>query len=144
MEMSWRKRERKTGRKKIRKEEFALFCNDKIFIGMLPCLWISTTLQYFSWPCKHSLWDISSLPRYWTCAPCSESKSLNHWTTREVPTLQCSKPSKVLLEYMTEAVDWILIFFSLLHIVTDILMLKELMLKALFLSLSCSSVWFSN
>ena len=43
--------------------------------------------------------------------PAVKAQSLNHWTMREVPTSQCSKPFKVLLEYMTEAVDWILIFF---------------------------------
>ena len=32
-----------------------------------------------------SMWDFSSLTRDWTCAHSLEARSLNHWTTREVP-----------------------------------------------------------
>ena len=32
-----------------------------------------------------SAWDLSSLSRDQTCAPCNEVQSLNHWTAREVP-----------------------------------------------------------
>ena len=31
-----------------------------------------------------STWDLSSLTKNWTCAPCIEDRSLNHWTAREV------------------------------------------------------------
>ena len=31
-----------------------------------------------------SMWDLSSLTRDWTSAPCIERQRLNHWTTREV------------------------------------------------------------
>ena len=32
----------------------------------------------------HGIWNLSSLTRDWTHAPCNRSVSLNHWTTREV------------------------------------------------------------
>ena len=38
-----------------------------------------------------SIWDLSSLTRDWTHAPCIGTWSFNHWTTREVPAFSfCS------------------------------------------------------
>ena len=34
----------------------------------------------------HALWDLSSLTREETCAPCNRSMELNHWISREVST----------------------------------------------------------
>ena len=31
------------------------------------------------------MWDLSSPNRDWTCSPCIGKRSLNHWTSREVP-----------------------------------------------------------
>ena len=31
------------------------------------------------------IWDLSFPSRDWSCTPCIENRSLNHWTTREVP-----------------------------------------------------------
>ena len=36
----------------------------------------------FFW--SNNRWDLSSLTRYWTCAPAVKTWSLNHWTAREV------------------------------------------------------------
>ena len=33
------------------------------------------------------MWDPSSLTRAWTRVPCMGGRSLNHWTTREAPSL---------------------------------------------------------
>ena len=32
----------------------------------------------------HSMWDLSSPTRGWTCVPCIGRQILNHWTAREV------------------------------------------------------------
>ena len=34
---------------------------------------------------SHSMWDLSSLTRDQICVPCIRRRSLNHWTTREIP-----------------------------------------------------------
>ena len=39
----------------------------------------------FSFGHATCMWDLSSPTRDRTCAPCSERRSLNHWTTEEVP-----------------------------------------------------------
>ena len=46
---------------------------------------------WFFWP--RGLWHLSSLTRDWTHTPCIWRWSLNHWTTREVP-------SSVLLNFL--------------------------------------------
>ena len=43
---------------------------------------------FLAMPC--SMWDLSSPTRDQTHAPCIGSVSLNHWTTREVPSEVCS------------------------------------------------------
>ena len=35
--------------------------------------------------CQWGMWNFPSLPRDWAHTPCSGRRSLNHWTTREVP-----------------------------------------------------------
>ena len=44
----------------------------------------------------HSLWDLGSSIRDWTHIPCFERQILNHWTTREVPSV----PSVLSKEFM--------------------------------------------
>jgi len=58
--------------------------------GMLQSLgW--QRLRYDATELNSSIWDLSSLTRDWTHAPCIGSWSFNHWTTREVPAFSfCS------------------------------------------------------
>ena len=44
---------------------------------------------FFNLATSHSMWDLNSPTRNGSCAPCSGSRSLSRWTTREVlsPTL---------------------------------------------------------
>ena len=58
------------------------------------------TQIYLPW----GMWDLSSPPRDWTCAPCFGRQILNHWTTREVLNrvfnrimLVCISPNKIFL-----------------------------------------------
>ena len=50
------------------------------FATTLPLFYVS-----FFWP--RGMWDLSFLTRDWTCTHCMGRRSLNHWTTREVPSL---------------------------------------------------------
>ena len=45
---------------------------------------------FWSW----GMWDPKSLTREWTCTPCIGKRSLNHWTTREVPQTSFQKREK--------------------------------------------------
>ena len=46
---------------------------------------------YFILAASHGMWDLSSPTRDQTHAPAVKVRSLNHWTTREVPSCQCLK-----------------------------------------------------
>ena len=52
----------------------------KVFIEFVTILLL---FCFASWP--RGTWDLSSLTRGGTCTPCIGRRSLNHWTTREVP-----------------------------------------------------------
>ena len=41
-------------------------------------------LCFVFWP--QDMWDFSSPTRDWTCIPCIGRWSLNHWSTKEIPT----------------------------------------------------------
>ena len=51
------------------------------FIEFATILLLFYVLGFWLW----GMWDFSSPTRDWTCTPCTERKSLNHWTIREVP-----------------------------------------------------------
>ena len=54
----------------------------KVFIELATIL----LLFYALVPCPWGMWDLSSLTRDQTRTPCIGRWSLNHWTTREVPS----------------------------------------------------------
>ena len=109
--MSWRKRERKTGRKKIRREEFSHSAMIKFSLACYHVVGYPSHCNIFLGLGNTAYGILGPYLGIEPVPPAVKAQSLNHWTMREVPTLQCSKPSEVLLEYMTEAVDWILISF---------------------------------
>ena len=47
--------------------------------------WAFTAPAFFFFPAAPGMCDLSSLTRGWTKPPVTETWSLNHWTTREVP-----------------------------------------------------------
>ena len=51
----------------------------------------------------HSQWDLSPLARDQTCAPCSGTCILNHWTSREVPRCYYSFPNTLQFLSMTNS-----------------------------------------
>ena len=53
----------------------------KVFIEFVTLLFLFYVLVFWS----QGMWDLSSLTRDQTCTPCIGRRSLNHWTTREVP-----------------------------------------------------------
>ena len=53
----------------------------KVFIEFVTTLLLFSALVF--WP--QAMWNPSSLTRDRTCIPCSRRRSLNSWTTREVP-----------------------------------------------------------
>ena len=59
---------------------FLMWTTFKVFIEFVTIL----LLFWFFWP--RGMWDLSSLTRDQTHTPCIGSRSLNHWTAREVPT----------------------------------------------------------
>ena len=55
----------------------------KVFIEFVTILLLFHVLVFWPW----GMWDPSSPTRDWTCTPCIARQSLNHWTTREVPSI---------------------------------------------------------
>ena len=45
------------------------------------CFCFMVFVFFWQW----GMWNLPSLPRDWAHTPCSGRRSLNHWTTREVP-----------------------------------------------------------
>ena len=60
---------------------FLMWTIFKVFIKFVTILFLLYVL--ILWP--RGMWDLSSLTRDRTCTPCIGKRSLNHWTTREVP-----------------------------------------------------------
>ena len=56
----------------------------KDFIEFITILLLFYVLDFGS----QDMWDLSSPTRDGTCTPCTGRRSLNHWTTGEVPTVQ--------------------------------------------------------
>ena len=53
----------------------------------LICYSITCFMFWFFW--SQGTWGLSSPTGDWTHTPCIGRQSLNHWATREVPTLHC-------------------------------------------------------
>ena len=59
------------------------------------------------------MWDLSSPTRDWTYAPCIERGSLNHWTTREVPTTFYFKGEVCSRRFVRKSLQLILFQFNI-------------------------------
>ena len=53
----------------------------KVFIEFVTIFLLFYVLVFW----LRGMWDLSSLTRNQTCAPCIRRQNLNHWTAREVP-----------------------------------------------------------
>ena len=78
----------------------------KVFIESVTVLLLFYVLVFWPW----GTWDLSSPTRDRTCTPCSGRLSLNHWTTREVPS------------YFLVSIFWggLFCLFATLHILWDL------------------------
>ena len=59
------------------------------FVSVLLLIYICVYIYihiYIYWP--RGIWDLGSSPRDWNCTPCIGRWSLNHWTTREVSSME--------------------------------------------------------
>ena len=56
----------------------------KVFIEFVTILPLFYVLAF----CSRGMWDLGPLTRDQTHTPYIESRSLNHWTTREVPDVK--------------------------------------------------------
>ena len=70
---------------------FIYFCytHTHTYTHTYVCVYIHTHTHiyiFFFLAALCGMWDLSSPPRDLTCAPVGEAWSLNHWTSREVPT----------------------------------------------------------
>ena len=57
----------------------------KLIVDLQQCVYLFNCFLFLATPC--GMWDLSSLTRLQTHIPCVGRQSLNHWTTREVPTV---------------------------------------------------------
>ena len=62
---------------------FLLWTTLKIFIEFVTILLPFSALVFWPW----GMWDLSSPTKDWSCTPCLERQSLNHWTTRKAPLI---------------------------------------------------------
>ena len=69
---------------------FLMWTNFKVFIEFVTILLLFYVLVFWS----RGMWDLSSPTRDWIGTPCIGRRSLNHWTTREVPPFQLLKVSQ--------------------------------------------------
>ena len=60
---------------------FLMWTIFKVFIEFVT-IWLLFYVLVF-W--LQDMWDFNSLTRDQTCTPCVGKRSLNHWTTRDVP-----------------------------------------------------------
>jgi len=64
-----------------------LFCGCCDFFSFIYCLgFLSLSLFFFFSFLLCGMWDLSSLTRDGTCAPCIGRQSLSYWTAGEVPS----------------------------------------------------------
>ena len=64
-------------------EEFLIYFLSgpfRVFIELVTTLLLFYISVFWPW----GMWDLSSITRDWTCAPCFGRQNLNHWTIREV------------------------------------------------------------
>ena len=61
--------------------------------GLSLCTWIQVPIWGEQFQLQCSMWDLSSPTRDWTHILCIARQILNHWTTKEVPSLLCIRPS---------------------------------------------------
>ena len=65
----------------------------KVFIEFVTILLLFSGFGFLA----QGIWDVSSPTMDQTCTPCIGRWSLNHWTTREVPTLGFRQASSLVL-----------------------------------------------